>query len=217
MREAARTRRAAVEATADVEPTALREYITNVLQTESMTPGAVTIACADGSSDDSSDLVDRAAGVQLIYDGLRLTRHLATTEPWDADSRAEGDADLRILAADILVARGFELLARTPAAQKAVETVRSFGRAQRQPETADVTAASQLEADVAELAVIAGTTLADADPDDRLRQRTRSIAEGFGVPFPPAERFLMELPVERSSVVDPISTVDQPAPARDDD
>ena len=128
MREAARTRRAAVEATADVEPTALREYITDMLQTESMTPGAVTIACADGSGDESLDLVDRAAGVQLIYDGLRLTRHLATTEPWDADSRAEGDADLRILAADILVARGFALLARTPAAKKAVETVRSTVR-----------------------------------------------------------------------------------------
>ncbi len=217
MREAARTRRAAVEATADVEPTALREYITEVLQTESMTPGAVTLACAEGTSEDHPDLADRAAAVQLIYDGLRLTRDLATAEPWNEDSGGDDDADLRILAADILVARGFELLARTPAAQKAVETVRAFGRAQRQSEAADVAAAIQLETDVAELAVIAGTTLRDADPDDYLRRRASSIAEGFGVPFPPAERFLMELPVDRSSVIDPVSTVDQPTPARDDD
>ncbi len=217
MREAARTRRAAVEAIEDIDPPALQELIVGLLQEGTMAPGALTIACADAPAESGSNsLTSRAVGVQLIYDGLRLTRDLATTEPWEQSTDAS-DADLRILAADILVARGFEILASTPAATKAVETVRSFGRSQRHPNSPEVTAVAQLEQDIAELAVIAGTTLDDEPHNERLRERAATAATGFGVPLPPAERFLGELSFEQSSQPNPISAVERPAPTPDDD
>jgi hypothetical protein len=86
---------------------------------------------ADGDRDNElGGVVTHAAGVQLIYEGLRLTRSLAHGEPWTASEADANDGDLAILAADILVARGFYLLARTDAAGKAVRTVQSFGRDQ---------------------------------------------------------------------------------------
>ncbi|ELY98915.1 DUF7114 family protein [Natrialba asiatica] len=139
---------------------------------------------------DTDTLLTHAAGVQLIYEGLRLTRGLAHEDSWCGDSahanqpksqsqpqpqpqsahqvqsqpenqtqsqsrlehhpqsqsQSQSDLqsqpqsrsqspsqytdDLTILAADILVARGFSLLARTDAADKAVHTVQAFGRDQ---------------------------------------------------------------------------------------
>jgi hypothetical protein len=168
MDEAAATRRAALDAVGDVEPARLRERIEDHVRTGSMVPGVLTIlsvrAIADGATaparaDDDSllDLVERrAAGVQLIYDGLRLTRQLAHEEPWAAGEKPTGDLD--VLVADVLVARGFYLLSRTEAAEKAVETVRAFGHDQTVREvTADPAFDANLEADVIELAIVAGT------------------------------------------------------------
>ncbi|SFC65740.1 hypothetical protein SAMN05444422_11370 [Halobiforma haloterrestris] len=92
-------------------------------------------------ADDFDGIVTHAAGVQLIYEGLRLTRALAHDEPWtdpiggpETETDADTEADLEILAADILVARGFYLLSRTEAANTAVRTVQSFGRDQTRRE-----------------------------------------------------------------------------------
>jgi len=166
MDDAARTRAAAERSVGDVEPAALRLALTDRFADAEMTPGALTLLSARALDPDVDDAAveEHAAGVQLIYEGLRLTRELSQTEPWataDLDATGDIDADLDVLAADVSVSRGFYLLARTAAAEKAVETVRAFGRDQtrrRDVDPADATALDRnLEADVFELAVVAGT------------------------------------------------------------
>ncbi|MFT4921073.1 MAG: hypothetical protein ACI8XM_000266 [Haloarculaceae archaeon] len=201
MEEAAAVRRAALDATDDVEPGPLRDRIASQLGDGSMVPGVLTIltvrALSDGASrtiagSDGSLLepvAERAAGVQLIYDGLRLTRQLSRDEPWTTGGKAEGD--LAILAADVLVARGFYLLARSEAADAAVATVRAFGRDQTvRQETEDTSFDRNLEADVLELAVVAGATMADRSPSPRLREYAADLANGS--PFPDSGAFFPE-------------------------
>ncbi|MFC7167434.1 DUF7114 family protein [Halospeciosus flavus] len=135
MEEAEQARVAARDAVADVTPSALHETIDERLVASSMVPGALTVHAADAVPGDVDDdaVVRRAAGVQLIYEGLTLTRTLVGEEPWadvDLDAVGDLDADLDVLAADVFVARGFRLLARTEAATGAVEVVREFGREQ---------------------------------------------------------------------------------------
>ncbi len=195
MEEAAAVRRAAIEAVGDVEPAPLRERIETQLGEGSMAPGVLTILTVralDTASANAPDgallesVTERAAGVQLIYDGLRLTRQLADEEPWLSGDKDDGD--IAVLAADILVARGFYLLARTEAADAAVSTVRAFGRDQTvSRETGDPALARNLEANVLELAVVAGAALADGGVSPRLREFASEMANGS--PFPDAESF----------------------------
>jgi len=203
MEEAAAVRRAALDAIEDVDPVPLRTRIETQLSEGSMAPGVLTILTAraldSGPSTDVEDgtLLDpvahRAAGVQLIYDGLRLTRELATDEPWVSD--AKDDGDLAVLAADVLVARGFYLLARTEAADAAVEVVQAFGRDQTVGRvTGDDALRRNLEADVLELAVVAGAALADGSPSPRLREYAADMANGS--PFPDAEAFFPDTVTE---------------------
>ena len=198
MEEAAAVRRAASEATADVVPEALRDTIDEYVADGSVVPGVLTLLCARSVADEEPDgLARHAAGVQLIYDGLRLTRDLAQSNPW-RDGRGESpdatadrggidwtaagrdEADMAILAADVLVSRGFYLLARTEAAEDAVAVVRAFGRDQTDRETADGAAADDLdrnlEADVLELAVTTGVAAAGGRPAD---------ADGLAADFAP--------------------------------
>jgi len=218
MEEAAAVRRAALDAVGDVEPAPLRDAIQHRLSTGSMVPGVCSVLAVRALGDGSPSLDDgeraladpvanRAAGVQLIYDGLRLTRRLAHDQPWVPDVATNGHqpvdpvaaidagestddadaADLAILAADVLVARGFYLLARTEAADDAVAVVRAFGRDQTvRRETDDPSLDRNLEADVLELAVVAGATLAGTTPSPRLREYAASLASE---PFPAAEAF----------------------------
>jgi len=119
MDDVVRVRAAAREAVEDIEPDRLRRVLFNRLSDAPMTPAALTLVSArapETSVDtDTNGIAERAAGVQLIYEGLRLTRSLAWAEPWaetaDADV-GDTDADLDVLAADVLVSRGFFLLAR---------------------------------------------------------------------------------------------------------
>ena len=179
-----------------------------------MVPGALTLesAARTGTDDVTFDettgagsVLRHAAGVQLIYEGLRLTRGIAQDEPWvDAASDA-GDserADLEILAADILVARGFYLLARTDAADKAVRTVQNFGRDQTTRDdivregTADGDPAAldaNLERDVLELAIRTGAASVDERPSPRLLSAADHLARDVAPSFPPAEDCLDEL------------------------
>lgn len=167
MDEAAAVRRAALGAVGDVTPPALRDDIEGVLADGSLLPGVVALATATaaGASEDAN-LAERAAGVQLVYDGLRLTRRLAHENPWAGDD--SDAADMEILAADVLVARGFRLLAPTDAAERAVEVVRAFGRDQTDRRTTSdpVRFDRQLEGDVLELALVAGATAAGGRATD---------------------------------------------------
>ncbi|WP_255197154.1 DUF7114 family protein [Halorarius litoreus] len=156
MDEAAAVRRAALEAVGDVTPPRLRDDIEAFVADGSLLPGVLTLATATAAGADATEYVDRAAGVQLIYDGLRLTRTLAHEDPWTTGDRRSADMD--ILAADVLVARGFYLLAHTGAATAAVGVVRAFGRDQTDrrdapdPDRFD----RQLETDVLDLAITTG-------------------------------------------------------------
>jgi hypothetical protein len=206
MEEAAAVRRAALDAVESVDPDHLLERIEHRIDAGSMAPGVLTILSAGAleSGTDADAVRSRAAGVQLIYEGLRLTRTLATTEPWaatagdggratmamdpdrldgfDAErSPAAATADVDILVADILVARGFYLLARTEAAGAAVAVVRSFGRDQTvSHETGDDSLDENLEADVFELAIVAGTTAAGGSAPPNCREFVRDLAAGNG-------------------------------------
>jgi hypothetical protein len=152
-------------------------------------------ASASAYSGDADGLAGRAAGVQLIYDGLRLTRRLVHAEPWPeaSGSGAAGSldgegvaADMDILVADVLVARGFYLLARTEAATVAVDVVRSFGRDQTERrETADPALDRELERDVLRLAVVAGVTAAGREPstpDALVGDLAAAYDDGFPAP-----------------------------------
>ncbi|MFW5964915.1 MAG: DUF7114 family protein [Natronomonas sp.] len=190
MEEAAAVRRAASESVADVIPEELRRTIDEYVADGSVVPGVLTLLSARSVTDEHpEDLAEQAAGVQLIYDGLRLTRDLAQDDPWDGGDRDA--ADMAILAADVLVARGFYLLARTDAAEDAVGVVRAFGRDQTDRETAapDRAAAldGNLETDVLELAILTGVSASGGRTDD-----AADLADDFAPEssaFDPVESF----------------------------
>ncbi|MFC4436464.1 MULTISPECIES: DUF7114 family protein [Natrialbaceae] len=214
MEQADRCRRAAVEAVADVEPPRLHDFIESTLDDASMLPGALALESAtavaseattvrdetdERDSAETDGVVTHAAGVQLIYEGLRLTRSLAHSEPW-TDGGQDIDGDLEILAADILVARGFYLLARTDAAGKAVRTVQAFGQDQThrlddRDDSGDVVDPAShdanLERDVLELAVLAGAAAVDETPSATLLETVEELAATAGTSFPPAEHCLI--------------------------
>lgn len=220
MEEAAAVRGAALDAVDDIEPDRLRERIRERLEDGSMAPGVLTVLsarAADGSDPGSAPSVsteataERGAGVQLIYEGLRLTRTLSQDPPWTADGssgakrneRTDGgdvrvsdadavtaepsagrDADagdMDILVADVMVARGFYLLARTEAAAEAVSVVRSFGGDQtRLRTTGDDSFDGNLERDVFELAAVAGVTAAGGEATPALRAHVADLAGTSG-------------------------------------
>jgi hypothetical protein len=203
MDNAVRARRAARDALADIEPERLREVLRDRLADASMTPSVLTLVSATtlDASVDADPLDERAAGVQLIYEGLRLTRTLAHGEPWtEGEGEAARGADLDILAADVLVSRGFYLLARTETADRAVEVVRAFGRNQtrRREADADRTALDRtLEADVFALAVAAGTTAVGVDPGEDLLEYAADLAHELEGDLPPPDTALPETTADR--------------------
>ena len=211
MDEAAATRRAALDALGTIEPEGLRTRLHSHVETGSMVPGTLSILCARVVGDTPTGIGDadeplgeplyrRAAGVQLIYDGLRLTRTLAHGEPWQG---GDGDeADLQILVADVLVARGFYLLAQTEAAERAVETVRAFGRDQTYRETTqEAEFDHNLERDALELAVVAGVTLGDGTPSPAIRDFAAELADRAHDGFEDSPGFFPENVRERLSTL----------------
>lgn len=205
MDDAVRAHDAAREALEDIEPDRLHDLLDGRLADASMTPSVLTFVSARALDPgvDVEGIAERAAGVQLIYEGLRLTRTLACEQPWavvdvertaDGENREAIDADLDVVAADVLVARGFYLLARTEAADRAVETVRTFGRDQTRRHAAATPDERErldrtLEADVFALAVVAGTTAVGVDPTaallDYVTELARDYEETDGFPPPP--------------------------------
>ncbi len=204
MDTAARARAAAQEVVGDIEPIQLREVLFDRLDGASMAPGVLVLLTAQASQPtvELTDLDTQAAGVQLIYEGLRLTRTIGHAEPW-ADTEADViDADIDILAADVFVSRGFYLLARTEASAAAVETVQSFGRDQTLARRADADTASldrNLEADIFALAVRTGLAAVDADPSEELLSFAADLAHSEGRELSTADSLLSDPTVRRLS------------------
>jgi hypothetical protein len=199
MEEAAAVRRTARATVEDIEPTRLRDDLLAFIDNISISPGVLTLLTARASTGSSDGLEQRAAGVQLIYNGLRLTRQLAHEEPWESGERA--NADVHVLAADVLVARGFYLLSRTDAAATAVEVVRSFGRDQTNQCTSDHTSDesldTQLERDVIDLALATGTSAGDGDVTADLCAVADDLETTCEGHFPDPETFFDEAVTER--------------------
>lgn len=215
MDRVARCRHAARDAVADVSPPRLRRRLVDEIDAHTMTPAVLTLEsgfAADPNAD-ADTLSSLAAGTQLIYNGLQLTRELAHEEPWeDTDERAtgggidadgdtaaetpepgDGEADLAIVAADVLVARGFSLLAETDAAETAVATIRAFGRDQtsrRQPGADAEAIDARLERDVLDLAVQTGAAGVDRSPEPAMVDLADALADRADASFPPAEGWL---------------------------
>ena len=204
MDTAARARASAQEVVGDIEPKQLREVLFDRLAEASMAPGVLVFLSAQAGQPtvELAALDRRAAGVQLIYEGLRLTRRIAHDEPW-ADTDAEViDADVDILAADVFVSRGFYLLARTEASTAAVETVQSFGRDQtlgRRPDADSASLDRNLEADIYALAVRAGVTAVDADPSEELLSFAADLARSEGRELSTADSVVSDATVSRLS------------------
>lgn len=242
MEEVAAVRGAALDAVGDVEPDRLRERIRERLEDGSMAPGVLTVLSAHAVESETADgpavsddaIAERGAGVQLIYEGLRLTRSLSRDPPWERDLPAadgvaesaadvpaseqrertdggdvrvsDGDgvaadtasiddsdrADMDILVADVMVSRGFYLLARTEAAAEAVAVVRSFGGDQTRRRTTDEDAYDgNLEVDVFELAAVAGVTAGGRAATAALRAHVADLA-GTEAHFPVADGLFSE-------------------------
>jgi hypothetical protein len=193
MDDAVVARRSAREALSDIEPEPLRGALDERLATASMTPGALTLlsARAFAPNADVAAFGEQAAGVQLIYEGLALTRRLAHEEPWADTDEDDIDADIDVLAADVLVSRGFYLLARTAAADRAVEVVRAFGRDQTRREgRTDPDRDRNLEADVFELAVVTGVDAVDGVTSEELLAYADGLARGYDGTLPAAGELL---------------------------
>ena len=180
MDEAARARAAARDAIADISPAHLRDLIDERLRDAPMTPGVLTWLSARATDQpfDRSALAERSAGVQLIYEGLGLTRTIARAPPWHGGD-GQTRADLDVLAADVLVSRGFSLLADTEAASTAVETVRSFGRDETNRAIGSGDVDRALEADVFELAIVAGMSATGVEPPPGSRRFAVDLAQSL--------------------------------------
>jgi len=119
-----------------------------------------------------------------------------------------------VLAADVLVARGFALLADTAASEVAVETVRSFGRTEtdrnagRDPERS-------LEADVFELAAVAGATIAGGDAPTALRQYCVGLADARTATDPASETPIPERVEDVMARVAGTTSGQVPSPSQD--
>ncbi len=181
MEDAAMVCDAAREVLEDVGPPPLRDLLEACLDETTVTPGVLTLmsARAAGGPDASVDLDRRVAGVQLIHEGLLLTRSIVRSPPWETEGASEADTDL--LVANILVARGFYLLAHTDAADIAVKTVRSFAREETAHETDPQagTGRDALEVDVFELAIVAGASAGEVGPPPGSRALATDLADSL--------------------------------------
>ncbi len=163
MDETAHARAAFRDGIGDITPDALRSRLEEILKAASMTPGSLTVltATALDESLEGDVAARRGAGIQMSYEGLRLSRELIHTDPWTSENPDDGD--MNVIAAEVLVARGFEYLAHTVVAGDVVEAVRRFGRDQTRLEEFDADRAALergLEADFIRIAVRAGADIA---------------------------------------------------------
>ena len=204
-------RDAASHVVADVEPERLGSALETRIEAASMVPGAVTVITAKrlGGTEAGDAAMDRAVGVQLCYEGLRLTRTLIREEErYDVDDPTEPYLDL--VAAEVMVSRGFVELAETAVADNAIEIVRRFSRQQTESYDADRRDAA-LEHDVVSLAVAAGATVVlDAVPSAVEEQGTRLAADVARDPLPPVTAVTVPIraAVDAAVAADPLALND---------
>ena len=190
--EAAReVRHAARTSLAAIEPAGLAELLDEILEDASMVPGVVTILTAErlGGPEARKAALPRAVGVQLSYEGLRLTRELIREEARYAEPDPT-DGYLALVAAEVLVSRGFGELADTAVSNQAIEIVQRFSQNQTRdyygPQESRPHGRS-LERDVVELAVAAGaTTVRDTIPPYLTTYGEQLSKEVDREPLPPA-------------------------------
>lgn len=160
----ARTRDAALMALAEIEPDTLRTELQEIITDASMVPAVVAVRTAERLTGREGEqiAIDRGVGVQLSYEGLRLTRELIREEE-QYDASGVTASYLSLVGAEVLVSRGFEALAETPVAHQAIEIVQRFARNQTLDyrENAEAgTAGRSLEWEAISLAVAAGASTA---------------------------------------------------------
>ena len=204
MDETAHARAAFSEGIGDIVPEALRARLEGVLESASMTPGALTVVTATtlDESVDPDTASRRGAGVQMSYEGLRLSRDLIHADPWSNGDRTDGD--MNAIAAEVLVARGFEHLAHTGVAMDVVDAVRHFGRDQTLRETDDDPAEldRRLEADFVRIAVRAGADVALGSIPEPVDAVADELAAELGTdPLPETETALRGVPERISTAV----------------
>lgn len=189
MDAAGRVRLAALETLAEIEPATLATELRSIVREASMVPGVVTIRTAERLGAPGESALDRAVGVQLSYEGLRLTRQLIREEERYAAANPT-DSYLSLVAGEVLVSRGFGELAETAVAGQAIEIVQEFSRNQTVDYRSDVvsgTSGRSLERDVVALAVAAGSTaVLDTVPTFLVEFGDTLSAELDREPMPPS-------------------------------
>lgn len=186
---ASEVRQSALRTLAEIEPEELARELQDVVAETSMLPGVITVLTAEaaGGPQAASRAHRRAVGVQLSYEGLRLTRELIREEErYDVEDPTE--SYLSLVAGEVMVARGFSELAETAVAGDAIDIVQRFSRNQTHEYRTAGESFRSLEHDVVVLAVAAGATLVqDVVPPGLDANAKRLAANLDGEPFPPAE------------------------------
>ncbi|WP_092698911.1 DUF7114 family protein [Halovenus aranensis] len=169
------------QSVADLHPPAFQNRLQTRLADVSLTPAVLTVRAARAlePSADMDACALRGAGVQLTYEGLRLTRSILRNERWD-----DGNANsyyLDLLAAAVLVSRGYYYLADTGVSQEAVEAARRFGRYQTYAQNGELADGEySLEADFVALAVNTGADLALQTVPPSVTAYGESLARDIG-------------------------------------
>jgi len=181
------------QALEDIEPAPFHSRVAAAVGERPLLPGvlAVRVARTIDPTADIQTAATRGAGVQLCYEGLELTRSVLRNRAWEdrEDTHREN-----LLVAEVLVSRGFNLLARTGVVTDAVAIVQRFGRTQTDlDELGCRHAAEPLEVDVLELAVNTGVDLVTDGPPPSVRTHSSEIARelvDYPLPEPDAVRTL---------------------------
>jgi hypothetical protein len=170
----------------EVEPAPFHSRVTAAVGERPLLPGVLTVRVARTvePTADIQTAATRGAGVQLCYEGLELTRAVLRNRAWESEGGTEYQQDL--LVAEVLVSRGFHLLARTGVVTDAVAIVQRFGRTQTAlDDLGHRHEEAPLEVDVLELAVNAGVDLVMDGVPASVRAHSGDIAsELLDYPLP---------------------------------
>jgi hypothetical protein len=185
-------RETVAQSLADIEPPAFREHLLEVVLEDSLVPGVLTVHTARAlePSADVDACTLYGVGVQLTYEGLRLTRSILSEEEWTStDDRTNYYLDL--LAAAVLVSRGYYYLADSGVSQDAVDAARRFGRYQTYAQNGGLDDKYSLEEDFIALAVSTGADFALGTVPPSVTAYGESLATDIGKdPLPAPETAL---------------------------
>lgn len=204
MEEVVRIRAILHENLSDIEPVEFRTQLDEVIDDASLTPAVLTVETAAALSElENRDAARRrGAGVQLSFEGLKLTRQLSRENPW-AVTDAPDTHHIDLLVAQTLVSRGFYYLADTGVSGRAIEIARRFARNmtnELQPETQPTE--PSLEFDVVALAVEAGADVALSTVTPALSERARAIATDLEAqPLPAPETAIQQVAADIDRLV----------------